>query len=105
MKLTIYREKLYINGAHFCFAKVGNGRPSLPTGRYPVSTQYAHAHGKTLPDAVGLGWLGSDPGCDIVLGSVRGRHGVHPSQSCVSALLAKLEVAEDNGQSVWLEVE
>lgn len=104
MKLTISGGALRADNVFLCHAGVGNGRPNLPAGRYPVSTQYSHVHGRTLADAIGLGWLGPSPECDIVLGGVRGRSGVIPSQHAFGRLLAILEVAEDRGEAVTLEV-
>lgn len=104
MNLKIEDGTLYADNLTLCFAGAGNGRPNLPTGHYPVSTQYAHVHGKTLPDAVGLGWIGADRCCDVVLGGVRGRSGPVPSPSSLGRLLALLEAAEDIGQAVTLEV-
>lgn len=104
MNLSIRNGVLYVDNLRFCLAGVGNGRNDLPTGRYEVATQYAHVHGKVLPDAYDLGWIGATRECDIVLGGVRGKNGVVPSQNSLGRLLALLEVAEGNGQSVWLEV-
>lgn len=104
MRLKIENGALYVDNIRFCLAGVGNGRPNLPTGRYEVATQYATVHGKVLPDAIGLGWIGATYECDCVLGSVLGRNGVLPSQGSLGRLLAMLEVAEGNGQSTWLEV-
>lgn len=100
-------ELFYNTGGAFlplCKAGAGNGRANIPTGRYEVGTQFSHVHGEVLPDAVGLGWLGANPGCDIILGGIRGRNGVVPSASSVAQVLAKMEVAEGSGQTVYLEV-
>jgi len=104
MNLKIEDGALYADNIRFCLVGVGNGRPNLPTGRYEVTTQYATVHGKVLPDAIGLGWIGASYECDCVLGSVLGRNGVIPSQGSLGRLLALLEVAESNGRTVWLEV-
>ena len=104
MNLSIRNGTLYVDNLRLCLAGAGNGRDHLPIGRYEVATQFAHAHGKVLPDAIGLGWIGNHDECDIVLGSVRGSNGVIPSPSSVSVLLARLEVAESIGQRVTLEV-
>ncbi len=104
MKLCVTDNSLYVDNVFLCHAGAGNGRPNLPTGHYPVSTQYAHVHGKTLADAVGLGWIGASRECDIVLGGVRGRSGPVPSPTALGRLLALLEVAEDRGEPVTLEV-
>ena len=104
MNLLIKDGVLYADNLRFCLAEAGNGRSDIPTGRFEVSTQYAHVHGKVLPDALGLGWIGASYECDVVLGSVRGRNGVLPSPGSLGRLLAMLEVAEGNGSTVWLEV-
>lgn len=104
MKLSLRDGVLYVDHLRFCLAEAGNGRPNLPVGRYEVATQFAHVHGAVLPDANGLGWLGAMPGCDVVLGSVRGRDGVIPSPSVVGRLVAVLEIAEGRGAPIWLEV-
>lgn len=104
MKLKIADHSLYVDNVFLCYAGAGNGRSDLQPGHYPVSTQYAHVHGKTLADAVGLGWIGADRGCDIVLGGVRGLSGPIPSPTALGRLLALLEVAEDRGEPVTLEV-
>lgn len=104
MNLRIENSELYVDNMRLCFAGAGNGRPNLQPGRYEVVTQYSPHHGKILPDAVGLGWLGPFSECDVILGGVRGRHGVIPSPASTSALLARLEVAEDAGRKVVLEV-
>ena len=105
MDLSIRDGILYADNFILCHCEAGNGRPNLPTGRYEVSTQYAHVHGKTLPDAVGLGWIGASRECDIVLGAVRGRNGVIPSSPALGRLLAILEVCEDDGKTIFLTVE
>lgn len=104
MNLRIENSELYVDNLRLCFAGAGNGRQNLQHGRYEVVTQYSTHHGKILPDAVGLGWLGPFSECDVILGGVRGRHGVIPSPASTNALLARLEVAEDAGRKVVLEV-
>ena len=105
MNLSIRDGALYADNIFLCYCEAGNGRPNLPVGRYEVSTQYAHVHGKTLPDGVGLGWIGANRECDIVLGAVRGRNGVVPSPSSLGRLLALLEASEDLGKTISLVVE
>lgn len=104
MNLSIKGDAFYIDNVFLCHCAAGNGRQNLPTGRFETATQYSHTHGKILADAYGLGWIGADIGCDIILGSVLRRNGVLPSQGALSRLLAMLEVAEGNGSAVWLEV-
>ena len=92
------------NRIRLCKAGVGNERAVLPTGRYEVTAQFSYVHGRILPDAIGLGWIGVSPECDIVLGGVRGRNGVIPSPSALGRLLALIEAKEDMGAAVTLEV-
>lgn len=104
MNLSIKDGAFYADNVFLCYCEAGNGRDRIPTGRFEVATQFSHTHGKVLADAYDLGWIGADRGCGIVLGGVRGRNGVVPSQNSLGRLLTILEVAEGNGQSVWLEV-
>lgn len=104
MNLKIEGADLYADNLFLCHCEAGNGRPNLQPGSHEVIVQFSHEHGAVLPDAVGLGWLGATAGCDIVLGGVRGRHGVIPSPSSLGRLLALLESAENMGRKVMLEV-
>lgn len=104
MNLRIENSELYVDNLRLCFAGAGNGRPNLQPGRYEVVTQYSPHHGKILPDAVGLGWIGPFSECDVILGGVRGRYGVIPSPASLERALARIEAAEDAGESVTLEV-
>ena len=105
MNLSIKEFSFYIDNLFLCHCEAGNGRAYLPVGRYEVSTQFSHHHGKTLPNADGLGWIGASPECDAILVSVRNRNESVPSHAGLGRLLAILEVAEDSGRSVVLEVE
>ena len=104
MRLLIDTGILYVNNHQVCLAEAGNGRTNLPAGRYAVTAQFSHAHGKDLPIAIGLGFFGSDADCDVVLGRVRSRNGVLPCTSAVGQVMVNLELAEDEGQSVMLEI-
>ncbi len=104
MQLLIKDGFLYADNAFLCYCDAGNGRNDLPVGRYEIAAQYSHAHGRELAHAYDLGWLGPFSECDVILGGVRGRYGVIPSPASTSALLARLEVAEDAGRNVVLEV-
>ena len=104
MNLSIRDNTIYADNLKLCFCEAGNGRPNLPHGRYEVVTQFSHVHDRILPDAIGLGWIGASPECDIVLGGVRGRNGVIPSPSALGRLLALIEAKEDMGAAVTLEV-
>lgn len=104
MNLSVRDNTLYADNLKLCYCEAGNGRPNLPHGRYEVATQFSHVHGLILPDAIGLGWIGASPECDVVLGGVRGRNGVIPSPSALGRLLALIEAKEDMGAAVTLEV-
>ena len=104
MNLSIKDGAFYADNVFLCYCEAGNGRDRIPTGRFEVATQFSHTHGKVLADAYDLGWIGADRGCDIVLGGVRGRSGPVPSPTALGRLLALLEVAEDRGEPVTLEV-
>ena len=105
MNLSIRDNTIYADNLKLCLCEAGNGRPNLPTGRYEVTAQFSHVHGRILPDAIGLGWIGASPECDIVLGGVRGRNGVIPSPSALVRLLALIGAKEDVGATVILDVQ
>ena len=109
MKLSIEAGALYVDQLFFCYAGAGHERNALQPGRYPVATQFSHAHGQELPNAAGLGWIGpcidrAAAECDVILGRVRGSDGLLPCSAHVGRLLALLETAESRGQTVELVV-
>lgn len=108
MQLLLENGEVFINHLHFCYARPGNGRTNLQPGRYSVTAQFSHAHSRHLANVEGLGWAGAwdDDGleCDIVLGRVLGHDGVIPCTDVLQRLLRLLEVAEDRGEAVTLEV-
>ena len=104
MKLSIKDGAFYINNLKLCLAGVGNGRSDIPNGRFEVTASVSHRHGRVLPQVHGFGWIGFDDQCDVVLGNVRSKDDLIPCQHTVGVLLAKLELAEDDGKTVWLEV-
>lgn len=104
MKLRISKDIFYINNLYVCHVGAGDGSDDIRSGRYPVTTQFSHAHGDILPQVDGIGWIGADPGCDIVLGRVRSGGGVIPGKPFVDMLLNKIEAAEGMGKSIFLEV-
>ncbi len=105
MKLTLNNGVLHVDNLFFCYAEPGNGSETLQPGEYPVSTQFSHKFGQDLPNAVGLGWVGADKECDLILGRVRSGTGVLPCHGHVSRILALLEAAEDRGASATLVIE
>jgi hypothetical protein len=104
MRFLIDNGRMYLNNVHFCLAEAGNGSSNLQAGTHTLTSQFSHGHGDVLPNADGAGWIGADCRCDIVLGGVRGRNGVIPSKPYVEVMLARLEVAEGDGQRVTLEI-
>ena len=104
MRLEIAFSSLYADELFICHVGAGNGRDAIPVGRYSISPTYSHAHGKNLPLADGLGWVGASQQCDVVLGSVRARHGVIPHGPFETKLFALLEAADERGQSSELVV-
>lgn len=106
MKLTLVNTALYADNLFFCYAEAGHGRDDLQPGSYPLSTQFSHAHGRELPLATGLGWIGDDAAaCDIVVGRVRKDDALLPCSGHVKRLLAMLEAAEGRGQASTLVIE
>ena len=104
MRLTIENGALYVNNHFTCYAGVQHGSPSLQPGKYAVTPQYSHAHGKDLPYAIGLGYIGADAECHIILGRVLAKHGCIPCPSSLAQVMAKIEVAEDDGKEITLEI-
>lgn len=104
MKLLLSGGSLYLDNTFFCFAEVGHGRTYLPAGQYSVGTEFSTAHGLDLPTVAGLGWIGADPECDIVLGRVRGRDALVPCALSLNRLLKRIAWCEFTASPVTLEV-
>ena len=92
-----------VDNVKFCYWELGNDREDIPAGSYPVEARFAHAYGKILPHADGIGWIGSDTGAAVVLGKVRNLSNVLPDHSLVQRLVACIEAAADSGQVVTAE--
>lgn len=106
MKLVLDSGILYADNLFFSYAEAPHGRATLRPGRYSVSTQFSHAHGRELPLAQDLGWIGSDPAeCDIVLGRVRSGNALLPCSAHVGRLLALIEAATERGAATTLVIE
>ena len=104
MRLTIENGTMFVDNMFFGYVGAGDGCAGISNGTYPVSTQYAHKFGKDLPNASGLGWIGDDAECAIVVGRVRAGAGVLPCSGHLSRLLSLLEAAEDRGALVELVI-
>ena len=106
MKLALIDGTVYVDNLFFCYAEAGHGSSTLRPGNYPVSTQFSHTHGRELPLAQDLGWIGDDPdACDIVLGRVRKGNALLPCGAHVGRLLALIEATVDRGSSTTLVIE
>lgn len=104
MRLEIDYPALYADGLFVCYVGAGNGRTVIQPGRYAVEATYSHHHRKNLVRADGLGWIGADAGCDVVLGRVRNRDDVLPCKSFEGRIFALVEAAQDYGRAVELVV-
>ena len=100
MKLSITSGALYIDNFYHSYVGYGNGRESLQLGRYPVSSQYSEVHGRDLPYVAGIGWIGDDQECDIVLGRVLANGTCLPCSTYVGKLIHRIVLAEDEGRNV-----
>ena len=101
MKLTIDSGILYIDNKRFCFAKVqDDGSKDVQPVTRKVSTQYSHAHGKVLPLIADAGWIADDDKCYVRIGSVLGSNGPLKCHLSIGGLVARIEAAEDFGDSV-----
>ena len=106
MKLLISNGALYVDGLFFAYAGGKNGRATLRPGRYPVSTEFSPAHGRELPLAQDLGWIGDDPTeCDVVLGRVRKGDTLLPCSAHVGRLLALVDASDERGATTTLVIE
>lgn len=106
MKIEIDNGVLFVNKRMFCYMEVGNGRKDLPPGTYDVAVGTAfHLDGSpVLPEVIDIGWIGSMPGCDIILGRVKHRGNLIGSWYDASNLIHHIERAENAGETVTLEV-
>ena len=104
MNIEIQHGVMYVDQVRFSFAEAGNGRTDIQHGSYPIEARYSHVHGKTLPHADGLGFVGFTPDCSVVLGKVRGKSNLIPSSDIVRRLLAVIETYEEVGRGAVLEV-
>lgn len=104
MKLTLVHGSLYIDQLKFCKYEVKHDTRLIP-GKYPSEVRYAHHFGKPLPFLDGIGWLGSDAGCQIIVGQVRSKNGLIPDGHLVRVLVGRIEQALDQDIQVLTEVQ
>jgi len=100
MKLRVSGNKFYADNLMFSQCESNTNE-----GIYEISIRYSHEHERDLPYADGLGWVGSDDSCAIVLGRVLCGDGkVIPCFVAESRLISLLTVAEDLSQFSTLEI-
>ena len=105
MKLVVQGNRLYVDGLLFshCEVKDGHGYKSFSGS---VEARYSHHHGRELAISHGIGWLGSDPSCDIVLGRVvTGDGRVIPCSTTEARLMGLVNYTEEQGKRITLEIE
>lgn len=105
MRLTIQGNRLYCDKLMFshCEVKDGNGDKSLSG---TVEARFSHHHGRELPIADGLGWLGADHQVSVVLGNVVKSDGsVIPCKLAEARLLGMINYHAELGRRITLEIE
>ena len=106
MKLVIQGNRLYADNLRFCHCEVkedGNGiKPFSGT----VEARFSHHHGRELPIADGLGWLGAAPECAVRVGRVvRSDGSVMPCSVTEARILGMANYAVEQGKRITLEIE
>ena len=105
MKLSIHGNRLYVDGLQFSHVGVkdGNGNESFSGTAEP---RYSHAVGRELLHVDGLGWMGAQPSCDVVLGRVvKSDGGVLPCRVTEARLIGLANFATEQGKRITLEIE
>lgn len=104
MKLEVVGNRLYVDQMLFCHCGVNHGDGD--TYFYgTVEPRYSHSHGRELPIADGLGWLGGDASCAIVVGRVINGDGkVLPCKLTETRLMTLVNMSDELGMNISLEV-
>ena len=105
MKISIQGNRLYVDNLRFCYCEVkdGNGHQHYVG---TVEGRYSHHHGRELPIADGLGWIGADSQVSVVLGDVVKSDGsVIPCKLAEARLLGMINYTEEQGKRITLEIE
>lgn len=105
MKLTIQGNRLYADNyiLSHCEVKDGHRDKSFSGTAEP---RYSHAVGRELLHADGLGWVGADSGCAIVVGRVVRSDGeVMPCLVTEARLIGVANYATEQGKRITLEIE
>ena len=104
MKLSIQGNRVYLDNLMFAHAenKHGNGNEPFSGEAEP---RFSHHHSRELLHADGLGWVGADPTCAIVLGRVvRGDGSVMPCLVTEARLMGVANYATEQGKKITLEI-
>lgn len=106
MKLLIRGNSLFADNLLFSHVGVPNAqRDQFQPGSYEVTARYSHDFERDLPHADGLGWIGADAACAVVLGRVVDGHGqVLPCRVTEARLVGLLETLEERGGRCTLEI-
>jgi hypothetical protein len=104
MKLSFEHGKLFVDNVKFCRYEAQDGSKDLQPGQYIVEARYSHSFGKLLPHVDGIGWLGNDAGCQVVLGRVMSQRGLIPDGHVVRVLTTGIEAAHETDIQVLAEV-
>lgn len=106
MKLLIRGNSLFADNLMFCHAGANHARrDQFQSGSYEVTARYSHEHKRDVPYADGLGWVGADPACAVVLGRVvDGNSQVLPCLVTETRLIGLLERLEEQGKRCLLEI-
>ena len=105
MKITVQGNRLYVDNLMFSHCEVKDGhRDKSFSGE--AEPRYSHAHGTELVHVDGLGWMGAQPSCDIVLGRVvKSDGGVLPCRVTEARLIGLVNYATEHGKRITLEIE
>ena len=104
MKLTIQGNRAYLDNLMFSHAEVKNGNGNKPfTGE--AEPRYSHHASRELLHVDGLGWVGSDPTCTVILGRVvRGDGSVMPCLVTEARLIGMANFCTEQGKRITVEV-
>lgn len=100
MNLLLQLDNLYADNLFLCHVSA----EELAPGRYEVGVRYSHDHSRDIPYVENVGWMGGEPWCDIVLGTVRSDAGLIPCPAIEQRLLRMLDRAGDRGERAILEI-
>lgn len=106
MKLVIDGNRLYLDGLMFSHVGVKNGHRDKHFSGEAEPRYSHHHHGSELLHVDGLGWVGGQPSCDIVLGRVvQGDGSVIPCRTTEARLMWIANWTVEQGKRITLEIE